>query len=134
MAGRVDDDLLPHRSPEAVLQVVDFVEDHETDVVDRRRVGVDHVAQHLGRHHDDLGAAVDDVVAGEQPDPVGAVRADQIAELLVGERLDRRRVEHPGPALAARWMAASATRVLPAPVGADTTTLAPEAIASLAST
>ena len=50
--------------------------------------------------------AVDGVVAGEQPDPVGAVPGDQVVVLLVGQRLDRRGVE----ALAALLAAPGARR------------------------
>ena len=91
----VDDDLLPHRAAVGVLQEVHLVEHDETEVVERRRAGVDHVAQHLGRHHDDRGVAVDGVVAGQQADPAGAVALAEVAELLVGERLQRCRVERP---------------------------------------
>ncbi len=96
----VDDDLLPHRAAVRVLQEVDLVEHDEAEVVERRRPGVDHVAQHLGRHHDDRRVAVDGVVAGEQADAADAVALAQVAELLVRQRLERRRVERP-PAVAA---------------------------------
>ena len=71
--GQVDDHLLPHRPAVGVLQEVHLVEHDEAEVVERRRAGVDHVAQHLGRHHDDRRVAVDGVVAGEQADVAGAV-------------------------------------------------------------
>ena len=54
---RVDDDLLPHRPAVGVLQVVDLVEHHPGQVVERRRVGVDHVPQDLGGHHHHPGVA-----------------------------------------------------------------------------
>ena len=62
-------------------------------------------------------------VAGQQTDLGGAVAADQVGVLLVGQRLDRGGVE----ALAAlrcraRKTANSPTIVLPAPVGAATST------------
>ena len=61
-----------------VLEVVDLV---EHDVGEDRQVGagVDHVAQHLGGHHHHRRVTVDRVVAGEQPDPVGAVETAEVA-------------------------------------------------------
>ena len=53
----------------AVLEVVHLVEDDAAQLGEARRVGVDHVAQHLGRHDDDLGVAVAGHVAREQSDP-----------------------------------------------------------------
>ena len=97
VGGQVDDDLLPHRPAVGVLQEVDLVEHDEAEVVERRRAGVDHVAQHLGRHHDDRGVAVDGVVAGQQADVAGAVALAEVAELLVRQRLQRRGVERPPP-------------------------------------
>ena len=69
----VDDHLLPDRAPVGVLEVVDLVEHHPLEPLERARSGVDHVAQHLGGHHDDRRVAVDRVVAGEQSDLLGAV-------------------------------------------------------------
>ena len=89
----VDDDLLPHRAPVGVLQVVDLVEDHVAQPVEGRRGGVDHVAQHLGGHHHHRRVAVDGVVPGQQADRLGAVAADQLPVLLVGQGLQRGGVE-----------------------------------------
>ena len=58
---------------------------------------VEHVAEDLRRHDEDAAVGVDLHVAGEDADGVGAERAGEVAELLVGERLERRRV---GDALA----------------------------------
>ena len=91
--GRVDDHLLPHRAAIGVLQVVHLVEHDVAQPLQCARPGVDHVAQHLGRHHDDRRALVHGVVAGEQPDPVAAVAGHEVGELLIRERLDRCRVE-----------------------------------------
>jgi hypothetical protein len=93
----VDDDLLPHRAPVGVLQVVDLVEDDVAQVVQGARPCIDHVAEHLGRHHHDGCVTVDGVVAGEQPDPIGAESAQEVAVLLVRQRLDRGGVERLGP-------------------------------------
>ncbi len=63
---RVDDHLFPDRPAIGVLQVVHLVQDHVAQVAQRVGSCVDHVAQDLGRHHDDRRVAVDRVVAGEQ--------------------------------------------------------------------
>ena len=93
----MDDHLFPHRPPVGVLEVVDLVEDDVAEPVERRRGGVDHVAQDLGGHDHHRRFAVDRVVAGEEPDPGGAVGPDQVAVLLVRQRLERRRVEDLAP-------------------------------------
>ncbi len=93
VGGEVDDHLLPHRAAIPVLEVVHLVEDDDAERPEPVRVGVDHVAEHLRRHHDDSRIAVDHVVAGEEPDGIFAIHRPQVAELLVGQRLDRRRVE-----------------------------------------
>ncbi len=99
---QVDDHLFPDRAPLAVGQVVHLVHDDVGEPAQavraavgaaRASAGVQHVAQHLGGHHDDVGVAVDRVVAGEQPDPVGAVTGDEIGVLLVRQSLDRGGVE-----------------------------------------
>ena len=94
----VDDDLLPHRASESILEVVHLVEDHEAQVCQRIDVCIDHVAEDLGGHHDDRSIAVDHVVPSQQTDQVGTVLVHEIAELLVGQRLDGRGVEDPLPA------------------------------------
>ena len=58
-----------------------------------RRVGVDHVPQHLGGHHHHRRLGVDAGVAGQQADVGRAVPADQVGVLLVRQRLDRGGVE-----------------------------------------
>ena len=60
---QVDDHLLPHRPAIGVLQEVHLVEHHDAQVVESLRSAVDHVAQHLGGHHDHWRVAVDRVVA-----------------------------------------------------------------------
>ncbi len=90
---QVDDHLLPDRAAHPVGEVVHLVHDHEAQAGEGAGPGVEHVAEHLGRHHHDRGLAVDAVVAGEQADLLGAVAADQVVELLVRQRLDRRGVE-----------------------------------------
>lgn len=89
----VDDHLLPDGAAEPVGEVVDLVHHHVAEAVQGLRTGVEHVAQHLGGHHDHGCVAVDAVVTGEQADLGGAVALDQVGVLLVGQRLDRRGVE-----------------------------------------
>ena len=91
--GQVDDHLFPDSTPEAVGEVVDLVHDDVTEARQGGRTGIHHVAQHLGRHDDDGSLAVDGGVPGEQPDVGGAVAPTEIGVLLVGQGLDRRRVE-----------------------------------------
>ena len=91
--GQVDDDLLPDRAARAVGEVVDLVHHDVPEPRQRAGAGVQHVAEHLGGHHHDRRLAVHRHVAGEEPDPVGAVAGDEVVVLLVGQRLDRRGVE-----------------------------------------
>ncbi len=90
---QVDDDLLPHRTAEAVGEVVHLVHHDVLSPRSAAGVGVEHVAQDLGGHHHDAGVAVDVRVAGQQAHLIGAVHVLQLAELLVRQRLDRGRVE-----------------------------------------
>ena len=94
MGRGVDDHLLPDRPPETILQVVDLV---EYDRVHGGQIGagVNHVAEHFGGHHHDRGVMVDDVIAGEQTDPLAPVNLPEVAELLVGEGFQGGGVEHP---------------------------------------
>ena len=93
---QVDDDLFPHRAAEAVGEVVHLVHHDVAQTLQRRRPRVQHVAQHLGRHDDHPGVAVDVRVAGEQAHLVRAVHLDELPELLVRQGLHRRRVERLG--------------------------------------
>ncbi len=97
--GQVNDHLLPHRAAHLVGQVVHLVEDNDAQVV-QGCARVDHVAQHLGRHDDDRRAGVNRRVTGRQADVVRTVEVAQLEVLLVGQRLDGRRVEGAHAALA----------------------------------
>ena len=90
---KVNDDLLPYRSAEAVGQVVDLVHDHESQPIQVTGVRVEHVAEHLGGHHHHVCAGVDRGVTGEQPHLILSVPGDEIQILLVAQCLDRRGVE-----------------------------------------
>ena len=100
-----DDGLLPDRSPVGVLEVVHLVQHQEAQPGQLRGAGEEHVAHHFGGHDDDLGIGLVRHVAREQPDAVGAVGGGQFGELLVGQGLERCRVEGLAPAARARAMA-----------------------------
>ena len=55
----MDDDLLPYRAAESVREVVDLIHDHETEAIQITRTRVEHVAQDLGGHDDDVRMRVD---------------------------------------------------------------------------
>jgi hypothetical protein len=93
--GREDDGLLPDRAALDVVEVVDLVEDDVADVVEGFRGLEDRVAEDLRGHEDDLRVRIERDVAGLDADAV-AVEGGEVAELLVGERLDGGRVEDAG--------------------------------------
>ena len=70
---QVDDDFLPDRPAEAIGQEMHLVHHDVGEVPEQRRVRVEHVAQHLGGHHDHARRAVDVAVTGEQSDRLCAV-------------------------------------------------------------
>ena len=51
-----------------------------------------HIAIHLSCHDDDVTVTIDASVAGEQADARRAKLVLKVVEFLVGERLERRRV------------------------------------------
>ena len=93
LVGQMQDDFLPHRAAHPVGEEMHLVHHHVRKPLQRRRIGVKHVAQHLGGHHHHRRVGVDRHVAGQQADPVAAVARDQVGVLLVAQRLDRRGVE-----------------------------------------
>ena len=93
MLGKVNNRLFPHRATETVRQVVHLIHHHIAQAGQRGRVGVEHVAQHLGGHHDHGCFRVDARIAGEQAHVVLAVRAHKVVVLLVAQRLNGGRVE-----------------------------------------
>ena len=95
--GQPDDDLLPDGAAEPVGEVVHLVHDDEPEAGERARPGIQHVAEHLGGHHDHRCLAVDGVVAGQQADVLGAVPRHEVGELLVRQGLDRCGVEALAP-------------------------------------
>ncbi len=87
-----DDRFFPGGAPLLIRQVVDLIEDDAVDLVQIPGGLEEHVAEDLGGHHDDASVPVLGDVAGEETDLV-TVDGPQVAELLVGEGLDRRGVE-----------------------------------------
>ena len=91
--GKVNNRLFPHRTTETVRQVVHLIHDHIAQAGQRGRVGVEHVAQHLGGHHDHGCFRVNARIAGEQTHVILTVRAHKVVVLLVAQRLNGGRVE-----------------------------------------
>ncbi len=125
-----DDRLFPGGAALRIGQVVDLVEDDGVDIVEIPGGLQQHVAQDLGGHHHDSGVPVLGHIAGQQTDLI-AIDLAQIAEFLVGERLDRRGVDHPAGAPEGGIDANSATTVFPVPVGAATMTDTPSTSAAI---
>ena len=92
----MDDDFFPRGAPVGVLEIVDLVENDPPQPAERRRPGVQHVAQDFGGHDHHRSVGVDGVVPGQQPNVVDAVATHQIVKLLVRQGLDRGRVERLG--------------------------------------
>jgi len=113
----VDDHLLPDRAPGAVLEVMDLIEDHQADLFESGRLGIDHVSKHLCCHHDDLGVTIDHVVAREQAHPLRSVSGHQVRILLIGEGFDRGGVERPLPTRARQMDRGLRHEGLPRPGG-----------------
>ena len=94
----VDDRFFPHGAALGIIHVVALVEHHRLHALQRviSRIGfrVEHVAEDLGGHHHHLGLPVEAHITGEQPHPLGAKLLAEIAQLLVGERLQRRGVKN----------------------------------------
>lgn len=97
--------LLPDFPAVAVIDVVALVEDDRVETLDaqarrqaemfcRRAAFIKEIAEDFRRHYDDRGVRAELDVAGQNADGgTGAIGGLQIMELLVGERLDRCRVE-----------------------------------------
>ena len=89
---RVDDDLLPDGASALVPHVVALVEHHVAEALQGPRV--EHVPQDLGGHHQHGRARVDLDVPGQDADLRDAELPAEVGVLLVGQRLERRRVGH----------------------------------------
>jgi len=87
-----DHHLLPHDAALLVAHVVHLVEDDPLHLAHHLAPAVEHRAQDLRRHHEAARVHVDGHVAREQAHVAELLL--ELAVLLVGQRLDRRRVDH----------------------------------------
>jgi len=92
---------------------VDLIKHHVADPIEPGGIVVEDVAKDLGGHDHQGSAVVDGVLSGDQTHVGGTVAVGEVVELLIGERLQRRRVDDPrvGPAHAIRGEQASPHRV-----------------------
>ena len=95
----VDQDLLPHGAAIRVLEVVHLVHHDVGEALEGVAPLVEHVAQDLRGHDHHRGFGVDRVVAGEEAHAARPVPSHEVAELLIRQRLQRRRVEGLGALL-----------------------------------
>ena len=94
---RRHDDLLPDGAAALVPHVVALVQHDVLEVLEP--AAVERVAEDLGGHHQDLRLWIHLHVTGEDADPILAVGAREVAELLVAQRLERRGVGDALPGL-----------------------------------
>jgi len=90
---QVQNDFFPHRASVSVGQVVDLVHHDMGEAIQLWRLGVEHVAQYLCRHHHDVGGPIDAGVAGEQAHRIFTVLRDKVVVFLIAQRLNGRGVE-----------------------------------------
>ena len=88
-----EDDLLPHDTTRPIAQIMDLVHHDTREGLEKLRLRVDHVAEHLGRHDNDVGVGIDRMVPGEETDGIRAESRAKLPELLVAQRFDRRCVD-----------------------------------------
>ena len=89
MVRQVQDDFLPDRTAGGIRKEVDFIHDHVGKPIQRGRIRVDHIPQHLGGHDDDFGIGVDRDIASEQTNGIIAVLSNEVVVFLVAQRLNR---------------------------------------------
>ena len=87
--GQVDQHLLPGGAALFVVEEVDLIDDHAAEVGDLL-AGEQHVPQDLGGHDPAGRVAADHQIAGDEAHLVLAQDPAVVAELLVGQGLDRR--------------------------------------------
>lgn len=94
----VNDRFLPDGSTLGIIHVMALIEDYRLHVsqgvISLVRFRIEHVAKNLGGHHDHLGLPVDAQVPGHQTNVIGSELLAEIPQLLVGQRLQWRGVEH----------------------------------------
>ena len=87
-----DEGLLDGPAARCAAEHVHLVEDDPLDLAHQSRAGEDLQPQYLGGHYEAARVLVDGDVARDEADV--AEEQLQLAVLLVGQRLDRRRVDH----------------------------------------
>ena len=65
VVGKVDNRLFPDGAAEPVGKVVHLVQDDVPEPLKGGRIGVEHIAQHLGGHHKDRGLGVNARIPGK---------------------------------------------------------------------
>ena len=93
MIREVENDLFPHSTAGSIGQKVDLIHDHVGQAIEGRRFCVNHIAQHLGGHDDDLCIRVDRYVTGEQAYGLFAMLFHQVVVLLVAQGFNWRRIK-----------------------------------------
>ena len=93
MIREVEDDLFPHCAAGGISQKVDLIHDHVGQAIEGRGFCVNHIAQHLCGHDDDLCIRVDRYVTGEQAYGFFAMLFHQVVVLLVAQGFNRRRIK-----------------------------------------
>ena len=84
-----DDDLFPHDAALLVVDIVDFVKDEEFDIADEVSTTVKHGTENLCSHDEARSRFVDLHIARKDANVIGTKCLFELAELLVGQRLDR---------------------------------------------
>ncbi len=87
-----EEDLLPGRAALGIGEVMRLVEDDDVGGRGGARGIVEGVAEDLRGRDEHRGAGVDAALSREQPDGIRAVQSLEPPELLIRERLERRRV------------------------------------------
>ncbi|OPZ65268.1 MAG: hypothetical protein BWY85_00685 [Firmicutes bacterium ADurb.Bin506] len=93
--GHENDRLLPHRAPVFICEVVDLIEDHVRYSGKIAGAQMEHVAEDLRGHNEDLSTCVYRHVTCDDPDVLRAEQALELLVLLVAQCLDGRGVYDP---------------------------------------
>ena len=60
----MDENFFPDRSSELICQIVNLIHHYRAEIGEGRRVGIEHVAKYLCRHHQYIGIGVDVGISG----------------------------------------------------------------------